>query len=156
MNQPTFGEGVRPPALQQYPIVVRLPIQWGDLDAYGHVNNVVYLRWFEAARAVYATRVGVEVLSRTHGVGAMLTSLRWNFRRQLSYPGEVLVGVSVTRVSVGSVTVACGIADASTGVPVADGTCDVVMYDYAADRPVAVPDLIRQSVEQLEGKSFPL
>ena len=29
---------------------VTLPILWGDMDAYGHVNNVVYLRWFEEAR----------------------------------------------------------------------------------------------------------
>ena len=58
--------------------------------------------------------------------------------------------------SIGSVTLECRIADGQTGVPVAEGTCDVVLYDYAAGKPVPVPDHIRAAVEQLEGKSFPL
>ncbi|GEM_PF-5929019 len=34
-----------PPAsepLAGYPVVVRIPVAWGDMDALGHVNNVVY------------------------------------------------------------------------------------------------------------------
>ena len=58
-----------------FPVTVRMPIQWGDLDAYGHVNNLVYLKWFEAARAIYATRVGVEVVARDSGIGAIISQL---------------------------------------------------------------------------------
>lgn len=144
------------PTLDKFPVVVRLPIQWGDLDAYGHVNNVVFMKWIEAARAVYATHVGVEILSRDYGVGAVLASISCQYHRQLSYPGEILSAVRVTRISMGSVSLECHIADAQTGVPVADGACDVVLYDYAADRPVPVPDRIRAAVEKLEGKSFPV
>ena len=33
-------------------VAVSFPIavQWGEMDAYGHVNNTVYLRWFEGAK----------------------------------------------------------------------------------------------------------
>lgn len=136
--------------------MIRLPILWGDLDVYGHVNNVVYLKWFEAARAEYAMRVGVEILSQNHGVGAILASINCNYRRPLPYPGEVLSAVRVTRVSVGSVSLEYIVADARTGVPVADGACDVVLYDYTTQQPVPVPDDIRAAVEQLEGKLFPV
>jgi len=146
----------KPSTLSDFPVVVRLPVQWGDLDVYGHVNNVVYLRWFEAARAAYALRVGVEILSRDHGVGAILASITCNYRRPLPYPGEVLSAVRVTRISVGSVTLEYLVVDAETGVPAADGTSDVVLYDYAAGQPVPVPDRIRSAVEELEGKSFPV
>ena len=27
--------------------VTRMPIRWGDMDAYGHVNNTVYFRYME-------------------------------------------------------------------------------------------------------------
>jgi acyl-CoA thioester hydrolase len=150
------AEKPRPAVLAEFPVVIRIPIQWGDLDVYGHVNNVVYLRWFEAARAAYAMRVGVEILSRNHGVGAILASISCNYRRPLAYPGEVLSAVRVTRVTVGSVRLEYLVADARTGVTVADGDSHVVLYDYTTEQPVPVPDQIRSAVELLEGKSFPL
>jgi acyl-CoA thioester hydrolase len=30
--------------------VTHIPIRWGDMDAYGHVNNTVYFRYMEQAR----------------------------------------------------------------------------------------------------------
>ncbi len=149
-------DSTRPPQLQDYPIVLRLPIQWGDLDAYGHVNHVVYFKWFEAARAVYASRVGVAILSSENGVGAILAGITWKFHRQRGYPGDVLCGVRVTRISIGSVTVQCHVADAQTGVPLGDGSCDAVLFDFAANEPVPVPEGIRAAIEKLEGKSFPV
>ena len=149
-------DNAKPTALAEFPIVIRLPIMWADLDVYAHVNNVVYLKWFEAARAAYALRVGVEILARDKGIGAILSSITCNYRRPLPFPGEVFSGVRVTRISVGSVTLEYVVAAAQTGVPVADGSCDVVLYDYAAGQPVAVPDRIRAAVEELEGKKFPV
>lgn len=144
------------PVVPEYPVAIRLPILWGDLDLYGHVNNVIYLRWFEAARAEYAMRVGVEVLVRDRGIGAILASISCKYHRPLPYPGEVLSAVRVTRISVGSVTLDYKVVTGDTKVPVAEGESDVVLFDYAANKPVPVPDSIRQAVEHLEGKSFPV
>ena len=97
--------------LPGFPVVVEFPIQWGDLDAYGHVNNLVYLRWFEAARAVYASQVGVAVVPSQSGVGAVLSAISCKYMRQLNYPGDVLAGVRVARMSLGSVTLEFQIVD---------------------------------------------
>lgn len=150
-----MGDSGKPSSLAEFPVVVRLPIQWGELDAYGHVNNTVYLKWFEAARAVYAARVGVEVLARDHGVGGVLTSVACKYRRPLNYPGDAIVGVRITRMSLGSVTLECRILEAGTAVTVAEANCDVAFYDYAAERFAPIPDHIRAAVEQLEGKQIP-
>ena len=140
--------------LKGFPVVTELPIQWGDLDAYGHVNNLVYLKWFEAARAVYAARVGVEVVRQQQGIGAVVAALSCKYLRQLSYPGHIFAGVRATRVSLGSITLEFRIVDGQLGVPVAEGTCDAVLYDYATNEPVPIPDPIRSAVEELEGRSF--
>ena len=149
-------ESSRPTALEEYPLVVELPVQWGDVDAYGHVNNLAYLRWFETARAEYAMRVGVSVTPEREGVGAALAAISCKFLRQMSFPGTVVAGVRVTRMSIGSITLECRIIDGQTGVPVAQGGCDAVIYDYAADKPVPIPEHIRAAVEKLEEKSFPM
>ena len=149
-----MNEEDHPAALLGFPVVVRLPIQWGDLDAYGHVNNLVYLKWFEAARALYATKVGVEVLPGKRGVGALLASISCKYLRELTYPGEVYSGVRATRLSLGGVSLEFRIVDCRLGDPVAEGSCDVVLIDYSSSQPIAVPDEIRAAVEQLEGKRF--
>lgn len=151
-----LSDPARPTALQDYPIVVNIPIQWGDLDAYGHVNNVVYLQWFEHVRCVYGERVGVEVVSRDSGTGTIVASVTCKYLRQLNFPGDVAVGVRVSRVSIGSVSLQCLIVHAGTGVPAAEAHCDVVLYNFAQQKPVPVPDPIREAVEKLEGKTFPL
>lgn len=144
----------RPSALHEFPVVVTLPIQWGELDAYGHVNNVVFLKWFESARARYGSRVGVDMTPNSSGYGAIVASVSCQYLRPLSYPGDVIVGVRVTRMSIGSVTLGFCIVDARTGVPAAEGNCDAVLYDHSNQRPCPIPDFIREAVEELEGKQF--
>ena len=45
--------------LADFPTVIRWPVQWGDQDAFGHVNNTIYFRWFESARLAYAADLGL-------------------------------------------------------------------------------------------------
>ena len=38
-----------PPARARFTVTLRLALQWGEMDAYGHANNTIYFRWFESA-----------------------------------------------------------------------------------------------------------
>ena len=31
-------------------IITKIPVLWGDMDGFGHVNNIIYLKWCETAR----------------------------------------------------------------------------------------------------------
>jgi len=139
-----------------FPVSLEFPIQWGDLDAYGHVNNLSYLRWFEAARAVYATKVGVVTLPGQPGVGGIVASLRCQYLRSVSYPGVVQACVRITKLTIAGVSLEFQIFDRATGVPAASGGCEVVLVDIASEKPVPIPDEIRAAVEELEGKEFPI
>lgn len=145
----------RPSALSDYPVIAEYPIQWGELDVYGHVNNVTFLRWFESVRAVYGLRVGVDMTPRGAGYGAIVSSVTCRYLRPLRFPGNVVVGVRVARLSIGSVTLEFRIVDAATGVPAAEGSCDAVLFNHADQRPCPVPDTIRTAVEAIEGRPFP-
>ena len=43
-----MGE-LRDERLANYGYRVTIPTRWADCDAYGHVNNVIYLSWFDTA-----------------------------------------------------------------------------------------------------------
>ncbi len=45
--------------LSAYPVVVDVVVRWGDMDALGHVNNIVFLQYFETARIAYLERAGI-------------------------------------------------------------------------------------------------
>lgn len=143
-----------PTTAKDYPVVIEFPIQWGDLDAYGHVNNLAYLRWFEAARAEYARKVGVVTLPGQPGVGGIVASLRCKYLRSVAYPGVVSACVRINKLTIAGVSLEFQIFDAATGVPAASGGCEVVLVDIASEKPVPIPDDIRAAVETLEGKEF--
>ena len=44
----------------KHPVAVDRPVRWGDMDAFQHVNNTVYFRWFECARLEYFQAVGFD------------------------------------------------------------------------------------------------
>ena len=83
------SDGAAPPEVAEYPAVLRLPVQWGDQDAYRHVNNVVYFRWFESARIVYLEKIGLKEMYHAQGIGPILAAIACNYRRQLNYPDTV-------------------------------------------------------------------
>ena len=80
------------PLLDGFPVVARIPVQWGEMDAYGHVNNTVLFRYFETARIAFLDRCGFLETHERDKVGAILHSTDCRFRRALRYPDTVLVG----------------------------------------------------------------
>ena len=42
---------------QKYPVVLTQDLVWSDMDAFKHVNNAVYFRFFENARIAYFEKV---------------------------------------------------------------------------------------------------
>ncbi len=78
-----------------------IPIRWGDMDAYGHVNNTIYFRYFETLRiewmAAVARQVGTD-LGRSLKQGPVIVNAFCTFHRQLEFPGEVLARQYVGKV----------------------------------------------------------
>jgi acyl-CoA thioester hydrolase len=144
-----------PPAeLVDYPLVIALPILWGDQDSFGHVNNTLPIRWFESARIAYIEQGGFQSLLDAEGLGPILAAISCNYRRQLHYPDTVHIGARVSRLGRTSMVMEHAIYSERLCQVAADGTSTVVLFDYAANKPRRIPDAFRAAVEKLEGKSL--
>src|SRR4051812_13915641 len=88
----------RPNELITEPLIIALPVQWGDQDSFQHVNNVAYFRWMESARNAYFQEAGLNQLMASQGVGPILASIKCDFRRQLTYPDSLLVSASIQQI----------------------------------------------------------
>jgi acyl-CoA thioester hydrolase len=52
--------------ISDYPVIIEIPIAWGDMDAFQHVNNTVYFKHFESARIAYFEKINfLEVMNET-------------------------------------------------------------------------------------------
>ncbi len=141
--------------LAGFPVSLRLPVQWGEMDSFRHVNNTVYFRWFESARIEYTSRLDFDARMREKRLGPILASISCNFRKQVHFPDHVLIGARVARFGNSSFLMEHAIVSERQGTLVADGSSTLVFFDYAANRPLRLPDDVREAIRALEGKAIP-
>lgn len=149
MNVPLKKQEI-PAALADFPCVIRLPIQWGDQDAFGHVNNTVPIRWFESSRIAYLDQSQMAHLMEGGGLGPILVSISCNYRKQLHFPDDVLVGCRVGKIGKTSLTMEHAVFSLSQSHVAAEGTSVVVIFDYSKNRPVRMPAEMRAAAGQTE------
>ena len=138
--------------LAGFPVVTTLPVQWGDQDAFQHVNNTVYFRWFESARIDYTRRLGLADMMSTQQVGPILAAIACDYRRPLVFPDTVHVGSRVVRIGRTSFAMEHTLVSVANGAVAAEGRSTIVVFDYKTSTPVPVPDSIRKAISALEGK----
>ena len=109
-------------------------VHWGEMDAFSHVNNVTYFRYFETARIAYFDAIGYRESMEEHGVGPILASTSCTFRRPLSYPDDLVVGAGVSDVSEDGFTMQYAVWSSQLGTVAARGEGAIVNYDYRGGR----------------------
>ncbi len=79
--------------LDGFPIVVPVDVRYRDLDTFNHVNNAVYLTYFEQARVAYFKSLGW----RSDDASVVVARAEVNYRRPIFLGDEVRVGCRVAR-----------------------------------------------------------
>ena len=95
------SDNYRPEELSHYPIIHHQPIHWGEMDAFNHLNNVVYYRYAESARIGYLQALGMFD-------GSMVTVLAQSscqYLRAVTYPDTLLLGVRCQRLGNTSIVI---------------------------------------------------
>lgn len=135
--------------LSQFPVVVEIPVQWGEMDAYGHVNNTAFFRYFETARIAYLDRCGFLDSYDQNRIGAILHSTECRFRRPVRHPDTVLVGARSTEIGEDRFTMGYRVVSISQEAIVAEGTGIIVSFDYTARKKTLIPGAVREGMRSL-------
>lgn len=143
------------PALPDVPEVARLypvTVRWSDMDAYAHVNNVQYLRFFEEAR-VYAFKdwFGAERDLIDEGMLVVSQAIDYLVPMNFAYaPARVAVWCC----DVGAASFELGYAVAGPegdDVVYARGRVTLVAYDLTAARPRRLGEAEREALRGVLG-----
>ncbi len=151
-------DAARDEFLYEHPIEVRFV----DTDAFGHVNNAVYLSYFEAARAGYYARVTGEAFNTGENRGRhtfVIAEAQLHYRAPAFFGETLLVGCRFAWVSRASFGIEYRVRAESSPVGearlVADGTTTQVMFDLERNRVARVPADLIEMFESFEGGSIP-
>ncbi|MDN3264748.1 thioesterase family protein [Streptomyces sp. CSDS2] len=109
--------------------IYRCPLRWADMDAYGHVNNVVFLRYLEEARVDFLFRPDKDFQQ-----GSVVARHEIDYKRQLVHRHEpVTVELWVSEIKAASFTLAYEVKDGD--LVYARASTVIVPFDFAAQRP---------------------
>lgn len=137
--------------LEGFPVVVEIPVAWGEMDAFQHVNNVVYFRYFESGRIAYLNRIDIYKTMNETGIGPILGSANCKFKIPLTYPDTVSVGISVPEIGADRFTMQYRIVSHRHGKVAAEGEGVIVAYNYREGKKASLPPEIRRRIQELEG-----
>ena len=143
--------------LDGFPITLDVPVAWGEMDAFGHVNNTVYFRYFESARIMYLRAIDFTAGGGSGGggagdrIGPILASTHCRFRRPLTYPDTVRVGTRTTEVAEDRFVMEYRVVSLESEAVAAEGGGTVVAYDYGRGEKAPLPPAVREAIDRLAG-----
>jgi len=143
-------DGEQAVLLAGFSVIVELPVVWGEMDSYRHVNNVVYFRYFESARLEYFRQLGWFEYEQQTGIGPILAATSARFRKPLSYPDTIWVAVRVPVVEEDRFAMEYRLVSRKLAAVAAEGTGTIVTYHYARGTKVPVPEELRRRITELE------
>jgi acyl-CoA thioester hydrolase len=136
--------------LARYPVSISFPVAWGEMDAFQHVNNVVYARWAESGRIAYFDRLGLMDRKVEDGIGPILAKLSIDYRRPVTFPDTIRLETTVKRIGNTSFVMGNRIRSEAQGLEVATTEEIIVLFDYRAGRPTGVDERLRAAIHAVE------
>jgi acyl-CoA thioester hydrolase len=134
-----------------YPVTIEFDIHWGEMDAFGHVNNARHFTWFESCRIAYFMRVGLRA-DGPSSLGPILAHIGCDYLAPIVYPARLVCGARVPKI--GRTSFAMEYALWKSGDPsklYARGESVIVVMDYEARHKVPVTDALRRAIGEVEG-----
>ena len=118
-----------------------IPVRWGDMDAFGHVNNTLYLRYIEEARFLWMLHEGVPINGDSYPV---VVQIGCTFYRPVFHPDTLRIDCYISNPGRSSFMVDYKIyTSADSHNPTADSFSKVVWVDGKTGKSMPLPDKVR-------------
>ena len=135
-----------------WPVSTEIKVNWGDMDALGHVNHSVYAKWMETVRMMYFSEIGMMNLYDDSNIGPILARIEIDYELPIVFPDVVTVSTSVSRIGNSSFDMRYKIeSQSNNGKSAATGSVVCVVLDYSSGIPHKIPLKLRKSIARLEG-----
>ncbi len=125
---------------------ITLRIDWSEIDSFGHVNNVMFMKYVQAARLNFVDSIGLMKLHRTEKIGFMVAETNCQFKKELHFPGYVTVNTKIAFIKNTSFSLEHTITNSDEEI-VAIAKDVLVVFDFTKNEKCLIPDSIKANME---------
>lgn len=124
---------------------ISLRIDWSELDAFGHINNVMIMKYVQAARLNYIEAIGLMHLHRTQNTGFMVAETNCQFKKELHFPGSITIDTKIVFVKNTSFSLEHKMTN-DNGEIVAIAKDVLVVFDFTKKEKCLIPQSISKKM----------
>jgi acyl-CoA thioester hydrolase len=132
-----------------FPARLELRLDWGEMDVLGHINNVMYFKYLQAARVQYWEIIGLSTLLKGVQIGPTLANTTCNFIKPLFYPDSIRIESRMEFIKTTSFGLHHRIYNSQHEL-VAEGHDVVVLYDFKNETKFVIPNDLRDRIHAFE------
>ncbi len=136
--------------LKEFSVVVEQALRWGDMDAFKHLNNTVYFRFFEEARIEYFYKTKFIEEVEKSGIGPILKSTSCVFRLPLTFPDTISIGAKVSDIKIDRFSMKYAIWSPTHQRIAAEGEGVIVCFDYNLGQKAPRAKSVHEAIARLE------
>lgn len=132
-----------------FPVSLSIEVAWGDMDAFGHVNNTVFFRYFESTRIAYMQKIQAMDPGEV-SFTPVVVSARCDFLASVVFPDTVIGETRVSKLGNSSFTMEYQLTSQAQNKLVAKGEAVIVNLDPETGKGRPIPDLMRERIGRFE------
>ncbi|MHA2181359.1 MAG: acyl-CoA thioesterase [Promethearchaeota archaeon] len=136
--------------LKSFPVVLEMPIRWGDMDARGHVNNTIYYRYFESSRIALFELLNVYKDPTTALIAPILSYQNCYYKAPLTYPDTIHIGAKIQGIEESKIIIHHSIMSKKLNRIAAEGEAHIVWYNYEEKKKSIIPKDLKQELLKLK------
>ena len=132
--------------LKAFAVIYEQKVEWGDMDAFNHVNNVVYYDYAQRARIHYLEQIDMFNLQTF----TVLASSSCQYLRSITFPDVVWIGIRAKKIGNTSLTHEYVYYSTVQQQVVATAESVLVCFDQTGENKQPILDEQRQQMTALE------
>lgn len=125
------------------PVKLSIRIDWSELDYFGHVSNVRFYKYIQAAWVNFWDQVGLRQHHLNNGQGPLLAHCSCDFRKPLEFPGELQIACGLAHLGNSSFGLKYALSN-QAGELAAEAGDRMVMFDFQQQSVMPIPDWLRE------------
>lgn len=140
--------------LNEFPVIHPVTVAWGEMDAFQHLNNVIYLRYFESARIAYMQAMGINTDLQNTGdetpIGPILADSYCRYRRPVTFPDTLHIGCRISELQEFGFTMEYHAFSEQQQTVVTTGQARIVMLNYLNGQKFALDDALLGKIKKVQ------
>ncbi len=129
------------------PYIFKQYIAWGEMDAFQHLNHIMYLRYFENARVEFLKDLNLWNPEEKSNFGPVIAKLEVEYLKQVRYPEFLDVTIGILNLTSRSFVIGCTMWNQKNEI-VFTGKGNFFWINFSTNKILTLPEEIRNKLEK--------